>query len=195
MNRNLNLKNVRRLLISVDTVVGFVEQGNMADTFIQRIIPESERLVEMFLHNGDVVVFVKENHTEGCVEFNRFPEHCVQGTEETLMTHRLRKYEEHAIVIGKNCTSAIFAEGFLETINQMANLEEVVIIGCCTDICVLNLAIPLQNYFDQHNKEIKIVVPKNAVETYDAPEHPREEYNEIAFKLLTQMGVELVDKY
>ena len=75
----------------------------------------------------------------------------------------------------------------------MTNLEEVIIIGCCTDICILNLAIPLQNYFDQKDRNITITVPKNAVETYDAPNHNRDEYNEIAFKLMVQAGINLVD--
>ena len=86
----------------------------------------------------------------------------------------------------------MYAENFLTDIDKMENLEEVIIIGCCTDICVLNLAIPLQNYFDQKDRNITITVPKNAVETYDAPNHNREEYNEIAFKLMKQAGINLV---
>ena len=74
----------------------------------------------------------------------------------------------------------------------MENLSEVVITGCCTDICVSNLAIPLQNYFDENNKEVNIIVPENAVETYDAPNHNRKEYNEMAFKLLTQAGIKVI---
>ena len=71
----------------------------------------------------------------------------------------------------------------------MENLEEVIIVGCCTDICILNLAIPLQNYFDQKDRKVKVTVPKNAVETYNSDVHNREEYNEIAFKLMKQAGI------
>lgn len=74
----------------------------------------------------------------------------------------------------------------------MENLKEVTVVGCCTDICVLNLALPLKNYFNQKNKNIEIYVPQNAVETYDAPNHNRKEYNEIAFKLLTQAGIKVI---
>ena len=34
----------------------------------------------------------------------------------------------------------------------------------------------------------KIVIPKNAVETYNAPNHMRDEYNEMALKLMKQAG-------
>ena len=33
---------------------------------------------------------------------------------------------------------------------------------------------------------------KNAVETYDAPNHNRKEYNEIAFKIMEQNGIKLI---
>ena len=98
-------------------------------------------------------------------------------------------------MIEKNSTSAILVDGLVEEINKMTNLEEVVIVGCCTDICVMNLAIPLQCYFDQHNRDVNIVVPQNAVETYDAPNHNAEEWNGMAYKFMEQAGIKLVKKY
>ena len=77
----------------------------------------------------------------------------------------------------------------------MKNLKEVVITGCCTDICVLNLAIPLQNYFDEQNRRVDIIVPQNTVETYDSPQHQKDEYNKMAFSLMEQAGIQLVKKY
>lgn len=111
------------------------------------------------------------------------------------MVDELREFENQVIVFEKNSTSAMFAQGFMKMLNEMEDLQEVVIIGCCTDICVINLAIPLQNFFDEHNRIVKIIIPKNAVETYDSPTHPREEYNEIAFKLMSQTGIKLVETY
>ena len=48
----------------------------------------------------------------------------------------------------------------------MKKLKEIVICGCCTDICVINLAIPLDNYFDEFNKDIDIII-KNFIKTVD----------------------------
>ena len=56
---------------------------------------------------------------------------------------------------------------------------------------MLNLAIPLKNYFNQKNRDIEIKIHKNAVETYNSQVHNRDEYNEIAFKLLKQSGIKL----
>lgn len=192
---NANVKNVKKLLLVVDLNNGFTKQGAMADPFIQHIVPESRRLVKHFLKKGYMVGYIKDWHDEQSVEFKRYPGHCKGGTYEAQMVDELLEFESEVVVFKKNSTSAMFAEGFMEMLSKMEQLEEVVIIGCCTDVCVINLAIPLQNYFDEHNRCVKIIIPKNAVETYNSPTHPREEYNEIAFKLLIQTGITLVEKY
>ena len=190
---NKNLKDTQKMLIVVDLVKGFVTEGAMADKYIQHIVPESKRLVESYLKKGDPVMYIKDCHEKNSAEFNHFPEHCLRGTKEAEMVDELLTYENDTIVVEKNATGgAIFVRSFVETMEQLNKIDEVVIIGCCTDICVLNLAIELQCYFDQHNRNATIVVPKNAVETYDSPNHPRDEYNEIAFKLMSQAGIKLV---
>ena len=187
--------NVKKLLVVVDMVNGFVKEGNMADPNIGHIIPECERLVSKFLNDGNQVVYIADCHKEGCNEFSKFPMHCLEGTSESEVVDELKKYENEVILIKKNSTSAMFAKGFIEVVNQIANLEEVVIIGCCTDICVQNLAIPLANYFDEEDRKITITVPVNAVETYDAPYHHKDEYNNMAFKFMKQTGINLVERF
>lgn len=188
-------ENAKKMLVVVDLVKGFVTEGNMADPKIQHIIPESKKLVQEFLKNDNPVIYIKDCHEEDATEFKRYPKHCVKGTREAEMVDDLIPFEKDVFVFEKNSTSAMFATNFLDTINQMDNLEEVVIIGCCTDICVMNLAIPLQNYFDEVNMNVKIVVPKTAVETYDAPVHLKDEYNEMAFKFMQQAGIKVVNNY
>jgi nicotinamidase-related amidase len=83
----------------------------------------------------------------------------------------------------------MFAKNFMNDIDKMKQLRKVIVTGCCTDICVLNLAIPLINYFDEIDREVEVVVKEDAIETYDAPYHNRDEYNEMALKLMKQAGV------
>ena len=192
---NYNFENITKLLLVVDINNGFVNQGPMHDKFIRHIIPESVKLVKHFLEKGYAVGYVKEWHSKRSVEFNDFPVHCERGTYEAQMVDELLEFEGKVIVFKKNATSGIFAKGFIKMLSQMKNLKEIVIIGCCTDICVMNIAIPLKSYFDEHNRVVKIIIPKNAVETYDSAAHPREEYNEIAFKLMAQLGIKLVETY
>jgi len=178
------LNKVTKLFINVDMVNGFVKMGAMADSYIEHIIPEQIRLMEQIQKEGEIIAIVKDTHQENCKEFNRFPAHCVKGTKESELVEELKPFEKEALVYEKNSTSTIYAPHFLEDVEQMEKLKEVIIVGCCTDICILNLAIPLQNYFDQKDRDVRITIPKNAVETYNSPFHKRDEYNQMAFKLM-----------
>ena len=187
--------NVKRLLINVDMVNGFVNEGPMHDSYINHIVPMQIRLMEAYESDEEgVIAIVKDTHREGCREFNRYPVHCLENTYESELIDDLKRFETmDACIFRKNSTSTIYAKGFLEMIENLPSLEEVVIVGCCTDICILNLAIPLQNYFDEMNKNVTITIPKNGVETYDSPTHKRYEYNDMAFKMLSQAGINIVE--
>lgn len=187
-----NLNKITKLLINVDMVNGFVKTGAMSDKYIEHIVPEQIRLMKELKEQGEGIAIVKDTHKIDAREFKRYPVHCVEGTEESELVDELKCFEEDALVYKKNSTSTVYAPKFLEDIDKMINLKEVIIVGCCTDICVLNLAIPLQNYFDEKNRDIKITIPKNMVETYNSPAHNREEYNEMAFKLMEQAGINLI---
>lgn len=187
------LEEIEKLLINVDMINGFVKKGAMADSYIEHIIPEHIKLMKQIKEERGAIAIIKDTHKENCREFNRYPAHCIEGTEEAQLIEELEQFEKDAFVYPKNSTSTIYAPNFLKDIDKMVKLKEVIIIGCCTDICVLNLAIPLQNYFDQKDRNVQIIIPKNAVETYDAPHHKREEYNEMAFKLMAQAGISLIE--
>ncbi len=186
------LQEIKDLLIVVDMVNGFVREGNMASPNIETIIPRIEKLVERYIGEGKAIAYVKDTHESDAIEFKRYPEHCVKGTTEAEMVDELKKYEHMALVYEKNSTCAMFAKGFLDDLNKMKNLNRIVVTGCCTDICVTNLVIPLRNYLDQKNREVEIVVPQDAVETYDAPNHKADEWNKKAFEFMEQGGITLV---
>ena len=180
---------IENLLIVVDMVNGFVREGAMADKYIESIILPIENLIK---ENVEGTIFIKDCHEQDAIEFKSYPSHCLKGTSESELVEELKKYETKENTYEKNSTSAMYAENFLTDIDKLKNLKQVTIVGCCTDICVLNLAIPLNNYFNQKNRNIEIVVPRIAVETFDADTHKRNEYNEIAFKLMKQAGIKVV---
>jgi len=191
MNKIEMLKEYKRMLIVVDMVKGFVDVGPMADKYIDTITPKIIKLIEDF--GNDAIAFIKDNHEANALEFKKFPAHCVIGTEEADLVDELIPFEQNGLVYPKNSTSTMFAPNFMRDIDAMKNLREIVVTGCCTDICVMNLVIPLINYLDQINRNVKVIVPKNAVETYDAEWHKRDEWNEMAFRFMTQAGAILVE--
>ena len=186
------MKNYKKVLYVLDMVKGFVTEGVMHDEYIGHTVEEQIKLIKKFKKENQGIALVGEGHTKDCVEFETFPEHCVLGTSEADFVEGISEFEEDAKVYRKNSTSALFAPGLMDDINNMKDLEEIVVCGCCTDICVLNFVIPLKNYFNQINKNVKIFVVESATETYGAPSHNREEYNEMAYKLMKQSGIEVV---
>lgn len=184
--------NYSKMLYVVDMVKGFVCEGVMHDKYISHTIEEQINLIKKVKKENQGVAFIKEAHSENSIEFETFPKHCVIGTSEAELVNELQEYEEDALVYLKNSTSAIFAPNLLKDIDKMKNLKEVIVVGCCTDICVLNYVIPLKNYFNQMNRNVKIFVVESATETYGTANHNREEYNELAYKLIKQSGIEVV---
>ncbi len=185
---------LKKLLVVVDMVNGFIKKGAMADPYINHITPELIKLVEGTLSEDEGVAFIKDTHDTNSTEFKKFPPHCVKGSGEEEVIDELKPYEKESLSYEKNSTSTVFAKNFLSDIDNMKKLREVIVTGCCTDICILNLVIPLINYFDENNKEVNVVVRQDLVETYDAPTHSRSEYNEMALKLMKQAGAKIMEK-
>ena len=185
-----NLSEVKELLVVVDVINGFIYEGNMKDDYISHIIPGIKALVEGHISDSKSEVFyVRDSHSEDSKEFKKFPLHCLRGTNESEMVDELKEYEDRVRTYFKNSTSAIFAKGLLEDIKKMRALKKVVVVGCCSDICIINFALPLVNYFDENDLDIDVVVREDLIETYNSINHNREEYNNIAKLLLTQAGV------
>jgi nicotinamidase-related amidase len=116
------------------------------------------------------------------------------GDDESRTIKELAIYEQYANrLFYKNSTCALFAPGMMDMLMDMVNLKRVIIVGCCTDICIQNFAIALRNFFDEMNMDVEIVVPKNAVETYHIPEvHDRKVNNERAYTVMENTGIKLV---
>ena len=53
----------------------------------------------------------------------------------------------------------------------------------------------IRQYFNENNIDCEIIVPENATETFDAPNHSREEYKVLAKKMLQLNGIKVPQKY
>lgn len=190
-----DLEKIKKLLIVVDMVNGFVKKGALADPYIQHIVPEIERLVNSFIGDEEAeVAFIKDAHHPNSLEFTKFPVHCLEGTYESELIDELKPYEGER-TYSKNSRSFMFAPGFMSDLDKMKALREIVITGCCLDLCDLDGALPLINYLDQQDRDVDVIVPTDAVETYDGPGHNREEYRRMALTLMKQEGIKVVDTY
>ena len=189
-----NLEMYEKCLIIVDMVNGFVREGVLHDEKIADIIPRQIELIKEAKHEGKLIVFIKDTHNENSVEFERFgnTKHCVEGNVEAELVDELKEFEKDGIAIKKNSTCFMEAPKFRELMELQKELKEFDIVGCCTDICVVNGAIALANYLDQQDRVHKIRVHEDAIATY--AEDNRKEYVDAAKILMKQQGIELVKK-
>ena len=186
---------MKKLLIIIDMINGFVKEGALADKQINNITPNIIKLIEESIENKTDIISIQEGHSENSKEFESFPSHCVLGTEEAELIDELVPYKDKMKLIRKNSTCGFVTKEFIQYMKENEeDLEEIILTGCCTDLCVMNFALPLKNYINEHNLDIKVTIYKNAVETYNSPEHNREEYNEIAFKIMNLNGITIREK-
>ena len=194
MRQRKELEDVERALFVIDMNVGFCEKGNLADSSIKDIIvPNIIPIIREILEQGEAFFVVNDKHTKNSVELKRYAEHCM-GDEESRTIKELAIYEQYANgLFFKNSTCALFAPGVIDAILKMKNLKQIIITGCCTDICIQNFAIALRNFLDELDIDVEIVVPMNAVETFHIPGvHDRQENNERAYTVMENTGIKLV---
>ena len=189
-----NLKLYERVLIVVDMVNGFVYNGPLHDIECSKIIPRQKEIIDDYLDNGDLVVFIKDTHTKDSTEFSRMPIHCLENTDESELVPELREYvgRDNVMTINKNSTSFNEVPEFRELITNLFNLKRVDEIGVCTDICDFNGIMGLANRLNQENRDVSIYVHEDAVATFNETE--RSKYVDAAKLLMKQQGINIIRK-
>lgn len=198
MKKVNNLQVYKKCLIVVDMVNGFVREGILHDKEIETIIKRGKEIIAEYINANELVVFIKDTHTKESTEFIRFgnTNHCLKGSSESQLVNEYKEYEnmDNVVSIEKNSTSFMEAPNFRKLIKKLKNIETIDVFGCCTDICVANGTIGLSNYLNEWNKDVEIKVHEDAIETYGAEFHNREEYTKAAKLLMQQQGIQLVKK-
>jgi len=183
---------MKKLLIVVDMINGFLNEGNLHDKNINNIVPACITQIESFINDGHDIVAFCDNHQRDSKEFTSYPVHCLKETNESELIDELKGYSESMVIIPKNSTNGFFAPKFKEYLENLADYDEIVLIGCCSDICVLQLALSLKAYCNENNYDCKIVVDSKACDTFAIEGHCREEYNRLAFNLMSNSGIEII---
>ena len=189
-----DLKKYQKMLIVVDMINGFVREGVLHDNDIDKIIPNIKDIIEEYIGDDELIVFVKDSHDGNATEFKRFgnTNHALKGTIESELVEELIEYENisNSVSVEKNSTSYMEAPVFRKIISAAENIKQVDVVGCCTDICDFNGTMALANYLDQYNRSCDIYLHMDKVATYN--EGARQKYVDAACLLLKQQGIKLV---
>lgn len=160
-------------VFSTDMTVGFCEQGNLASP---RVGALRGPVVDLFrrAHALGVRHFVltQDTHHPATPEFEAWPVHCVRGTDEaeTIPALRALPFADTFTIIEKNSLHPALETEFDPWLDAHPELRTAIVVGNCTDLCVYQLAMHLRLRHNARNVPgIAVVVPANAVQTYDLP--------------------------
>ena len=179
----------KELLVVVDMINGFINEGPLCDTSIQKIIPANVALVKEFLASGKDVIAFRDVHEPDAIEFEFYPAHCVKGTLESELVDELKVYQDKMIVIPKNTTNGFFTIAFQTYLAQHRDLTDVTISGCCTDICVFHFAISLKTYTQTIDWPLRIHLIEAAVDTFDASFHSKAAMQNASLQMMKAAGI------
>lgn len=128
-------------------------------------------LAEAFLAANDSVIFINDLHYEGNTlhpEAKLFPPHNIVGTPGRELYGAVKdvyeKNKARCLSLDKTRYSA-FAGTNLSILLKERQIDELYLVGVCTDICILHTAV------DAYNAGFSIVVPKNGVASFNAAGH------------------------
>ncbi len=135
-----------RVLAVIDMQRDFID-GVLGTKEAKAILPAVMKKIEEYRKRGDEVIFTRDTHNEDYLESREGKKlpvpHCIRGTEGWEIWPEIDT--EGSIIIDKpSFGSPELAETIAEK-NSAAPLEEVEIIGLCTDICVISNAVMIKN--------------------------------------------------
>lgn len=138
---------MKKTLIVVDMQKDFID-GSLGTKEAVAIVDNVKKKIKEYQENGDEIIFTRDTHQIDYLNTNEgkhLPvEHCIEGTEGWKIEAELDV--PGAIYIDKPTF------GYLKW-NEY-NLEEVELVGLCTDICVVSNALIIKALYP----EIKVTV-------------------------------------
>ena len=162
----------RVALFSVDMINGFCHHGALSSPRVKSIIPAVAATFEGAYAAGvRDFVLAQDCHTPHAVEFVDFPPHCQIGTSEADTIPELANlaFANLYTIFPKNSLSAFYGTRLGDWLDAHHDLQAAVIVGNCTDLCVHQMALHLKLHANAYNLKMRVIVPENAVQTYDMP--------------------------
>ena len=149
-----NLENLKSLSIDnldlnktglfiVDMNNGFAKEGALSSPRVEEIIDPIADFGKALSSKINTIVAFTDTHDEDAVEFKSYPAHCLRGDMESEVVKEILAIDNLEI-IEKNSTNGFFAID----IEKYKNLDNFIVAGCCTDICVYQFVLTLKTYFN-----------------------------------------------
>jgi nicotinamidase-related amidase len=162
----------RVAVISIDVINGFCKSGPLASERVGRIAgPVAgvfERAYALGVRN---FALTQDTHDPATPEFQVYPPHCVRGTAESEAVDELKSlpFFSDVAVFPKNSISSTISTGLSAWIKEHPQVDRFVVVGDCSDLCTYQAAMALRLEANADNLARRVIVPADAVDTFDTP--------------------------
>lgn len=150
-----------KVLIVVDMQNDFL-YGPLGSEEAQAIIPAVARKVQKYINNDDVIVYTRDTHYEDTYfetqEGKNLPVlHCVKGTDGWQIVSEIAICDNAIYVDKESFGSPFLASAIVNprrlpspsTQEEMGTIDEIELVGVCTDICVVSNALLLKSFYPE----------------------------------------------
>ncbi len=147
-----------KILLIVDMQNDFVS-GALKNKNTLKIVKNIENKASKFKGK---IFFTQDTHFDksylNTQEGKRLPiKHCIKGTNGHKIVKSLQKFVNKNNVISKSTFGCKKLIPLFNVLNKKEKITEIILVGTCTDICVISNALLLKTYFP----EILISVDQN----------------------------------
>jgi len=133
-----------KALVIVDMINAFVESKTKDGPCAlympkaKALIPEINKVIKT-LDKDDIIIHIQDRHAKNDEEFELFPPHAIMGTEEAEVADGFDWGDKDPIIKYKTRFSGFYRTD-LHKIMMHYLIEDVIIVGVATDICILHTA-------------------------------------------------------
>ncbi|CEP94445.1 isochorismatase [[Clostridium] sordellii] len=182
----LNLS--KTMLFIIDMNNGFAKKGALYSDRVEALINPITNLAKILEAKNCEIIAFTDSHNKDSIELRSYPTHCLENDYESKIVDEISTIK-NLKVIPKNSTNGFFC---LEDKN-FKNIDNIIVVGDCTDICIYQFVVTLKAYFNQNNIDKNIIVPMNLVDTYHIDNiHNAEIMNIVFLNSMIQNGVEVI---
>ncbi|NLY53076.1 MAG: cysteine hydrolase [Firmicutes bacterium] len=154
-----------KALLVIDMLADFIDKEGAlyVGPEGEKIIPFIQQKMQEFRQEKAPVIFICDHHEKDDSEFAMFPPHCIAGTQGSNIIAELAVESDDKIV-RKRRYSAFFGTDLDITLREQG-VDELYLVGVCTNICVLYTAA------DARNLGYKVTIFRDGVASFDSAAH------------------------
>ena len=154
-----------KALLVIDMLEDFIDKKGTLTTGPAGadIVDFIKEKIQKFRTENYPIIYICDNHEIDDKEFDMFPPHCIAGTKGSEIIEQLEPKKED-IIIRKRRYSAFFGTD-LDLYLREKRINEIYMVGVCTNICVLYTAA------DARNLDYKVNIYEDGVASFDEEAH------------------------